>query len=302
MRGPAWFLGITFGVAWTWWEIVIRSGVSVLSWQFQLYVLPGAFAPAVAALIVRKWITREGFADAGLRLQGRQWRYYLLAWLMPLGIVAAIVAQAVLLGIAEPDFTLARASASGLAGRTTDGLPVLGWLIVAQVMIMAVLTTPLLWGEEFGWRGYLQPRLFAGRPVPAAVATGFIWAAWHYPVTLRGYNYPDQPVLGSLLFVAIAVTTSYMFGWFKEKTGSIWAASLAHAATNSIGGLATLWFAGAAGPLVASYAGLLAVPPLLLSCFCIYWFGYRGKARGASGITTAPDDDHSVAIDGSRLS
>jgi membrane protease YdiL (CAAX protease family) len=302
MRGLAWFLGITFGFAWTWWEIVIRSGVSVLSWQFQLYVLPGAFAPAIAAVVVRKWITREGFADAGLRLHVRQWRYYLLAWLMPLGIVAAIVAQAVLLGIAEPDFTLARATDSGVAGRTTDGLPGLGWLIVPQVMIMAVLTTPLLWGEEFGWRGYLQPRLFAGRPVRAAVATGLIWAVWHFPVTLRGYNYPDQPVLGSLLFVAIAVTTSYMFGWLKEKTGSIWAASLAHAATNSIGGLAGLWFAGAVGPFVASYAGLLAVPPLLLACLFIFWFGYGGKAMVPRSRRAMPIDDGATAIDGSAVS
>ena len=41
----------------------------------------GAFAPAVAGFIVRKWITREGFAGAGLRPNLRKWPYYLVAWL-----------------------------------------------------------------------------------------------------------------------------------------------------------------------------------------------------------------------------
>src|SRR4051812_5455811 len=106
MRGISWFIGLAFGLSWGWWELIIRSGIPVLSWQFSLYSIPGAFGPAIAAIIVRKWITREGFSDAGLRLQARHWRYYVFAWLLPVGVVAAIVAQSVLLGIAEPDFTL----------------------------------------------------------------------------------------------------------------------------------------------------------------------------------------------------
>ena len=280
VQGIVWFLAIAFGIAWTSWEIVIRSGVSVLSWQFQLYALPGAFAPAIAAIVVRQWITREGFADAGLGLAPRHWRYYLLAWLLPLAVVAAIVAQASLLDIAEPDFTLARAAASGVAGRDAGQLAQLGWLIVPQVMVTALVTTPVLWGEEFGWRGYLQRRIFLDRPVAAAVATGTLWGVWHFPVTLRGYNYPDHPLLGSLLFVAITILLSYLLGWFRERTGSIWAASLAHASTNAVGALTLLWLAGGAGPTIISYGGLLAVPPLLAACALVHWFD-RVKPRTA---------------------
>jgi len=57
MKGIIWYLVICFGLAWTSWEIAIGSGVSVLSWRFQLCALPGAFAPAIASIIVRKWIT-----------------------------------------------------------------------------------------------------------------------------------------------------------------------------------------------------------------------------------------------------
>ena len=270
MRGVVWFLAIAFGIAWISWEIAIQSGVSVLSWRFQLFALPGAFAPAIAALVVRKWIMREGFGDAGLGVDARHWRYYLLAWLLPVLVVAAIIAQAVLLSIAEPDFTIERAEAAGLAGRNAKGASDLGWLVVPQSMLMAILATPLLWGEEFGWRGYLQRRILIGRPVAAAIVTGAIWAMWHFPLTLRGYNYPEQPFLGSLIFVAITIPTSYLFGWFREKTGSIWAASLAHASTNSIGALTVLWFGGAAELHIISYGGLLAVLPLLVACAVVY--------------------------------
>jgi len=276
MRGVLWFLGISFGLAWLCWELAIRSGVGVLSWQFQLYALPGAISPAIAAFVVRKWITREGFSDAGLRLNARRWPYYLLAWILPLLVVGAIVAQAMLLGIAEPDFTLSRVAAAGVAGRSPAGLDQLGWLIVPQVMLVAIVTTPIFFGEEFGWRGYLQPRLFAGRPVAAAIATGIIWAVWHYPLTLRGYNYPDSPLLGSLLFIPLTVLMSYLFDWFRRRTGSIWTASVAHAATNSIGALATLWFAGASSAIVTSYGGILAVAPLFAICL-LAWIGDRQR-------------------------
>ena len=112
-RGLLWFLAITFGLAWTTWELAIRSGVSVLSWRFSVLALPGAFAPAIAAIIVRQWITREGFADAQLRLNAKGWPYYLVAWLLPLVVVCSIAAQAVALGIGRPDFTLSRVAASG---------------------------------------------------------------------------------------------------------------------------------------------------------------------------------------------
>ena len=87
----------------------MRIGPSVDNPLFQLAILPGAFAPAVATIVVRKWVTREGFGDAGLGLNLRRWRYYLVGWSLPLLVVSAIVLLTALLGIANPDFTLERA-------------------------------------------------------------------------------------------------------------------------------------------------------------------------------------------------
>ena len=64
-KGIVVYLLIAFGLAWIPWEIIIRHGISVRTPMFQFAALPSAFAPAFAAFVVRKWITREGFADAG---------------------------------------------------------------------------------------------------------------------------------------------------------------------------------------------------------------------------------------------
>jgi membrane protease YdiL (CAAX protease family) len=281
-KGIVYYLAISFGLAWSSWEIAIRTGISVLSWQFELYALPGAFAPAIACFVVRKWITREGFADAGLGLHVRSWRLYLFAWLLPLAVVALVVAEAVALGISSPDFTLVHAVAAKAAAHDVSSISQHGLLIVPQLMLTSVVLTPVLWGEEFGWRSYLQQRIFVGRPVLAATATGLIWGAWHFPITLRGYDYPDHPVLGSFLLIIIAVLIAYIFGWIRERSGTIWAPSLAHAAVNSTGGLSLLWLAGTYGPSIISFGGLLAVPPLFIVCLCIGYFDRcRPRARGA---------------------
>lgn len=284
MRGIVWFLVITFVPAWITWEIAIQSGIDVLSWEMQPFLIFGAFCPALAAFIVRRWITREGFADAGLRPMPRQWRYYLFAWLLPLGVVGTILIEAMAIGIGTPDFSLAQAIAADPVGRDVSAMKGVGLLIVPQVMLAAILTTPILFGEEFGWRGYLQRRLIFGRPIMAAIATGLIWAVWHFPLTLRGYNYPDSPVLGSIVFTIIAVLMSYIFGWIYRRSGSIWASSLAHAATNTIGALAVLWLAGAGGPIIISYGGLLALPPLFVVCTVLALIDHRTVAR--TGATT----------------
>ena len=249
-KGIAVFLLIAFGLAWILWEITILVGPSARDPLFQLAILPGALSPAVAAVIVRKWITREGFSDAGLRLNRHRWRYYLAAFLiLPLLVVTVIVLLASTLDISDPDFSLKRAIWQlGPPGTVAPPLPDGIFAIVAiQSMIIAVVAMPVLWGEEFGWRGYLQLRLLGDRPLTAAVVTGVIWSLWHLPLNLRGYNFPDQPVLGMLVFTVSAIMLSIIFGWLRMKTGSIWSASLGHSASNAIGGsLTLLLFIGAA--------------------------------------------------------
>ena len=272
-KGIVVYLFISFGMAWFLWEIALRIGPSADSPLFQLAILPGAFAPAIAAVVVRKWVTREGFADAGLRLNLRRWRFYLAGWSLPLLVVSVIVLLAIGLGVSEPDFSLERALRELTPeGRTPPSVPQgLVAILPLQLMITALVVTPILWGEEFGWRGYLQVRLLGHRPLMAAVVTGIIWGLWHLPLILRGYNFPDQPMLGMFVFTVSAIMLSIIFGWLRARTGSIWSSSLAHAATNAVGGsLTLLLFTGGANWIFVSYVGVLAWVPLgLLSVWIV---------------------------------
>jgi len=145
-------------------------------------------------------------------------------------------------------------------GRMPLPAPAHPWLVVAgfALPVNAILATPILFGEEFGWRGYLQLRLFPDRPLPSAIVTGVIWGVWHYPLLFRGYDFPQNRLAGLIVFPVSTIFLSIIFAWLLLKTGSIWSSSFAHAATNAIGGsLSLLLLGGGASLLFVLYLGIL---------------------------------------------
>ncbi|MDR3749174.1 MAG: CPBP family intramembrane metalloprotease [Acidobacteriota bacterium] len=248
-----------------------------------------AFAPAIACFIVRKWVTREGFADAGLRLHLRKWPYYLVAWLLPVAVMACVVILAPLFRAGTADFSLER----GFRYFASLGKPLPAWTphtllpVLCLLLVQAIFAAPISFGEEFGWRGYLQLRLFPNNPVLSAVGTGVIWGYWHFPAAIRGYSYPDNPIVGALLMYPIfGIVLSIIFGWLIQKTGSIWSSSLAHAAYNVVGGnLSVFLFAGGANFLYASIGGLLGLIPLAaLSAWIVFTGQLKPPAEAPNEI------------------
>jgi membrane protease YdiL (CAAX protease family) len=279
-RGIAAYIAIAYGVAWAAWEASFQLDGATSQLVFYL----GAFAPALAAIIVRKWVTREGFEDAGLAVDVRAWPYYVIAWVLPLAVVLVIAAEAMAFSIADPDFSSLTALRAMHHELPANLVPYSGFLMIVQELIRAVMFTPVLWGEEFGWRGYLQPRLAPGRPLVAAVLTGIIWSVWHYPLILRGYNYPENPWLGLLLFPVTSIALSIIFGWLRENSGSIWAPSLAHSSINAVGGsLSVLWFYGMASQTWVGVQGILAWLPLGAVCAWVIWSQRKKTAAGKAG-------------------
>ncbi|MDL1912524.1 CPBP family intramembrane metalloprotease [Chloroflexi bacterium CFX6] len=245
-KGIIVYLLLAFGVAWIplaiQWFLGLRSlddNATVLDYAvFILITLPTSFGPAIGTIVVRKWVTHEGFADSGLRLNVRgAWHYYLFALLYPVIVVPAILILAFLISAERPDFSA------------------LMVMSLVQMIIIAIVSTPIIWGEEFGWRGYLQVRLFAEKPLWAAVATGLIWGVWHYPMILMGYIFSGNP-LGLLLYPINMIFTSIIYGWLRLRSGSVWSASLAHATGNTI-----------INPLLASLLPSIEWP--------LVWAGYR---------------------------
>jgi len=277
---------IAFGLAWVLWAIpILGTNVSPRTPLFQLVILPGAFAPAFAAFVVRKWVTGEGFGDAGLRPHLQRWQPYAVGLLWPLVAVAVIVSLALLTGL-DPGSV-----AAPLVGGTQPRcgcapLPAALWLLIpVQLLIVAILATPIPWGEEFGWRGYLQVAVMRDRPLLAAVATGLIWDVWHYPLILAGYQFPDHRWLGLVVFPVSTVLMSIFLGWSRSWAGSVWAPSLAHSAANAVGGsLTLLLFLGGPNWIYVSYLGVLGWIPLGLLCT---WISLTGRLH-VIGVSLTP--------------
>jgi uncharacterized protein len=243
------FLVAAVGGAWSVWGLAWLLGVLDTGPSGQAAVLLGSFAPAAAAFVVRRWVTREGFADAGLRLRLRRaWPSYLVAWLLPVPVVGVIVGLA---------------AALGLTFVHTEVPPVL----VLSAVAGSLAAAPLFFGEEFGWRGYLQRRWFADRPLLAAVLTGLTWGIWHYPVILAGFEGYDDVRLGLVIFPVFTILQSIVQGWLRQQSGSIWTSCLAHSAVNGVGGALTAYlFFGAGHFLLTSYTGILGLIPLGAVC------------------------------------
>jgi uncharacterized protein len=269
------FIILTFLLSWGLWITTLALGITPQDGPvFQAAILPGAVAPALAALIVRRWVTREGFTDLGLRPNLRRWPNYLLAWFLPLIIIAVVVLLSYAFNLTLPDYTLQRGYPL-LTGQTAPaGTTFLHLLLLTTVA--TPLAAPFFLGEEFGWRGYLQPRLFNGKPLPAALAVGLIWGVWHLPIHLSGYHlYGNAPTLATIpLLIVYSMLLSIIFGWLQQRTSSVWAPALAHAAANLIGGnLAAVLFAGGPNYLWLAYGGFLSLIPLGLLCVYIWAFG-----------------------------
>jgi uncharacterized protein len=106
--------------------------------------------------------------------------------------------------------------------------------------LLSLLIAPLFngiftFGEEWGWRGFLLPKLLPLGQWPALVLTGVLWGIWHAPVTLLGYDYPFHPKLGMVLMTLFCIVFGTLLGWLRLATGSVWPAVIGHAAMDAVG-------------------------------------------------------------------
>lgn len=73
-------------------------------------------------------------------------------------------------------------------------------ILMLTMVINIIVVGPLLgliitFGEEYGWRGFLQTDLTRLGRIRGVFILGVIWGIWHWPVIWMGYNYPGQPLL-----------------------------------------------------------------------------------------------------------
>lgn len=267
-RGILWYIAISFGLTWALDFALLAAGASFDAsmpiWAFA-GIAVSMFFPALSAFIVRKWITREGFASAGLKFG--PWRYYLVLWLgIPL-LFGVVYGLSWLLGFAQLDLGMTAAmdqlaAMAAQAGQSAAPPPPAAYavgVLIGSMTVGALVTTVATFGEEFGWTGYLLPKLLPLGKWPAALIYGLIWGLWHAPVILGGYNYPDYPVLGVALMCVFTITIGFWQTALRLRSGSVLLTSWFHGIFNSQGrGIWLLLFVGV-DPLLGGALGLVGL-------------------------------------------
>jgi membrane protease YdiL (CAAX protease family) len=90
-------------------------------------------------------------------------------------------------------------------------------------------------GEEIGWSGFLVPQVAKSYGFTIASFTrGIAWSIWHYPMIIAGVYSNDSPIWFNLLcFIVLLTGTSFIYTWFRLKSGSLWTGMFLHASHNS---------------------------------------------------------------------
>jgi CAAX protease family protein len=256
IRHPVrWFIALAYGLAWTCWLPLLADRQDWVTWTVSPYLhLAGALGPAVAAITVTAAVAgRVGLRDLASRSvawRGRL-RWLALAILGPLALFAVASLAARIANGTWPDLSRFGASTEYPA------LPLIAYWAVNLICYG--------FGEEIGWRGFLQPALHRRRSaLTAAAMVSVAWAGWHLPLFGITATYRSMPAFGFIGFYLSLLVASLVLAWvYLRSNGSLLVVAVFHAgydiATNTPTNTALIPILMGAAITVA---GLATIPAL----------------------------------------
>lgn len=298
MTRKAWsFLGLTFALTWLIEGIALRwmgdfstlnavgSGLGLV----MLVFIGSMYVPTLAVLIVQKGLYDGSLTSLGLSFRFNWW--WVAAVLLPMGVAVASVGVSVL----WPDVTLSSGKGFLLdqleAGSfppeqlnetkrsIEEGEAVLGPALAVLLFGATLVAGPTVnglaaFGEEFGWRGFLQKELASLGFWPSSLLIGGIWGLWHAPLILGGYNYPGVPVRGMVMMVLFTVGWSPVLAYLVVHGRSVIPAAMAHGTINAVGGTTYVFLEGGSR-LESGLLGIAGVVVLVVLNGGLWWHQHR---------------------------
>lgn len=277
------FIVFTFAIAWLIAAVIFATGgllnspMIIPSLGVRLSTLLLALgvmsAPALGNILTR-WITHEGKRNLWLKpfTQKRLGVFWLAGWLVPAGLV--LLGMVVFFGVFPSYFDRDMIGLTQLAGTQTQGVSLSPKMILLVSLLQALLLAPVLnsfftFGEEFGWRAYLLPKLLPLGEKKVSILTGLVWGVWHAPIIAMGHNYGvdyhGYPWLGIIIMILFCVFFGVFMAWITLKEGSVWPAVVAHAVLNGVAGFPLMLTVGEPNPILGPFiVGAVAGIPVLL--------------------------------------
>lgn len=262
---------------------VYQTAVSVVA---QFLTLAGL----LFLVLLRLASGKEPFARAGLG-GGRAW-YYLTFGLFVVILYGAMTGLNALFGLGQA--VNAKEVIRQAAGGQASGLEAMpDWALLLLLGLQSVILAPFMalliaFGEEYGWRGYLQSELVKIGKVRGIVLVGVIWGVWHTPVILMGHNYPGYPVLGSFLMVLYCIGLSFLLGFAVLKSGSVWLAAYLHGLNNQVASFLWVMVYTPADPVFSFGVGLYGLAVWALVVVALLALGRREWTSGSAVGHEAP--------------
>ena len=273
---------ITFTLTWVYCLLVVYpiadgeslSGVPALITQ--LTVAAAMFFPAIGVLLTRL-ITKEGFQNAWLKPNlKKNLRFYLLAWFGPAILTFAGMGIYFLLFPDHLDLNFGyMKTMMAAAGTPYEAQAVPMDLLMTIQCVQAVFLAPALnfvtcFGEEWGWRGYLLPKISSHfSVVPTLLITGIIWGLRHAPMTIIGHNYGlgywGFPFTGIAMMCVFCIVLGIFLSYVTLKTKSCIPAILGHGAINGIAAIGIYFTFDGGNPFIGpAPTGIIGMIPFIL--------------------------------------
>jgi len=260
------FCLVTFGVtylleAWLW----LFGGLTA---RFAFAVLIAVmFVPMLSAAMTVKLVEHGSLKSYGIA-KGRI-KHYLCGLAYPFGVIALGLVFVAVLRTAPIDFTMTKFREVFPNVPAAAEIPL--YFTVINLILAPFINFVPAFGEEYGWRGFLLPKLI-GRfnLLGGLLLTGTVWGLWHAPVILMGYNYPYHPdLVGVAAFTVWCILAGFFLGWLRLKSKSVLPAALGHGAINAYAGFGLL-IAPAADEIMTIPLGLPAMLALLVFAAVAY--------------------------------
>jgi len=236
------FLYFRFGGKW----------VSPGSFYISLFYM---FVPMVVAIVVQKLIYKEPVKKP-LGISFKLNRWFLAAWLLPAIVAFATLGVSLLFpGVQySPEMAgmfdmfkdkLTPEQLQQMQSQTAAPAIHPIWIgLIGGLVAGATVNAVAGFGEELGWRGFLQKELGSLGFWRSSALIGLIWGIWHAPIILQGHNYPQHPVAGVFMMTVFTLLLSPIFSYVRLRANSVIAAAIAHGTLNGTVGLAVMVIKG----------------------------------------------------------
>jgi membrane protease YdiL (CAAX protease family) len=213
------------------------------TWQF-ISLLLAMTMPAVMVFVVQKIYKQPIKGKFFLKMRFN--RFVILGVLTPLLLVSYIVLLNVaitpaVLGL-DP-YYVAELEAIGLPEQY-HMLTVVGSTLLNGIIAGVTLNAIFAFGEELGWRGFLQEEFGYMGPWKSSAIIGAVWGLWHAPLIVQGYNFPDHPYIGVFLMIIATTFLGIIISYLTKRSGTILTAAFFHGVFNAVAALTIILTSG----------------------------------------------------------